>query len=349
MNKIIFYTLIIVFLFKTETVFSSNKTFNVDNIVIDNSSNLNRQELLDKAFKKGFQNLTKKILLNIDAKKILDTDLNKIKKLILTYQISENKTKSTKNNININLLFDKKKMNNFFYNNRIQYADIEETDLVLFPVFVKNNNLYLFTDNYFFDQWNEKKDNNQDEFINYFLPIENLEDIQYLNRNKDSLESIDITSILSQYDLKDYIFLIIKPSIDETDIFLKGLISGNKVIKNLKIKRRSEDINTDYENTIKKIKIQISELWKSQNLIDVRTPSFLNIVLDLKKNNDLLQLQNILDKIDLIESHQVLELNKEYAKIKIKYLGKINKIKLKLKKNKIDVMISNNQWKLKLI
>ena len=75
----------------------------------------------------------------------------------------------------------------------------------------------------------------------------------------------------------------------------------------------------------------------------------IHITLDLKKNNDLLKLQNTLDNIDLIVNYQVLELNKEYAKIKIKYLGKINKIKSKLDQNKIKVIILDNQWKLKLI
>ena len=44
-----------------------------------------------------------------------------------------------------------------------------------------------------------------------------------------------------------------------------------------------------------------------------------------------------------------MELNTNYAKIKIKYLGKINKIKSKLDNQGIRVIISNNEWKLKLI
>jgi len=349
MNKIYLFIFITVFLFKTETVFSGNKTFNVDNIIINNSNNLNKQELLDKAFKKGFQNLSRKILQNIDVQKIVNTELVEIKKLILSYQIKKNKKNKTNSDVTINLSFNREKINNFFYNRNIQYADIQKTDLVLFPVLVENNNFYLFTENYFFNQWNKKKNKNFDEFINYFLPIENLEDIRSINQNKENLESMDAKAILAQYNLSDYIFLIIKPTKKETDVFLKGVISGNKIIKNLKISKVNKDKNINYENTIKEIKTQISELWKSQNLIDVRTPSFLNITLDLKKNNDLLKLQNILDNIDLIVNYQVLELNKEYAKIKIKYLGKINKIKSKLDQNKIKVIILDNQWKLKLI
>ena len=96
-------------------------------------------------------------------------------------------------------------------------------------------------------------------------------------------------------------------------------------------------------------KREIDEIWKLQNLIDIRTPSFLNTVLEIKKDNDLLNLRKALNKIDLIESYNVMELNTNYAKIKIKYLGKINKIKSKLDDQGIRVIISNNEWKLKLI
>ena len=109
----------------------------------------------------------------------------------------------------------------------------------------------------------------------------------------------------------------------------------------------NEEIN--YQNSIKKIKKEIEEIFKIQNLIDVRTPSFLNIILDIDKGDDLLKLQLKLNEIDLIENYYVLELSKDYAKIKIKYLGKIDKMKKKLTKHGIDIEVSDNSWKLKLI
>ena len=59
--------------------------------------------------------------------------------------------------------------------------------------------------------------------------------------------------------------------------------------------------------------------------------------------------QSKLNTIDLIENYYVLELSKDYAKVKIKYLGKIDKMKEKLAENGINIEILNNSWKLKLI
>ena len=345
MNKIFFISIIIVLLIKTETVFSSNKIFYVDNIIVNNGSSLDSKQFLDKAFQAGFEKLVKKILRNADSSKILDTELSEIKSLISNYQIIKDKEKFE---TTINLSFSRKKINNFFYKKNILYADIYETDLVLFPVLIKNENFYLFSENFFFNNWNKKIDKNKDEFINYFLPIENLDDIEFINKNKNNLESIDVRNLLSNYDLKDYIFLIIKPSGKKLDIFLKGRISGNNIIKNFSILRNNEN-ESIYKNAIDELKIEINELWKANNLIDVRTPSFLNVTLDINQRDDLLKIQKVLNKIDLIDNYYAFELDKDQVKIKIKYLGKIDKIKSKLDENNIKLIINKNKWKLKLI
>lgn len=349
MNKIIFYIFIIVFFVKTGNVFSSNNIFNVDNIVVKNTANQNKEKLLDKAFQEGFEKLTKKILINKDLLSVEKTSLKEIKKLVSTYQIIENEEFYVNDEVKVNLSFDREKINRFFYVKGISYADISDTDVVIFPVLIKNNDFFLFSENYFYNNWSNQYFDEENEFINYVLPIENLEDLQLINSNKNDLESLPIKQILSNYDLKDYIFLIITIKKNKIDIFLKGSISGNRVIKNFSVSSGDEGEDIIYNNAIKEVKREIDEIWKLQNLIDIRTPSFLNTVLEIKKDNDLLNLRKALNKIDLIESYNVMELNTNYAKIKIKYLGKINKIKSKLDNQGIRVIISNNEWKLKLI
>ena len=56
-----------------------------------------------------------------------------------------------------------------------------------------------------------------------------------------------------------------------------------------------------------------------------------------------------LKKIDLIDSFYVQELNKDYVLVKIKYLGKINKIIKKLKDQNIDLNMREGQWQLNII
>ena len=143
-------------------------------------------------------------------------------------------------------------------------------------------------------------------------------------------------------------FLAISSLKNKTDIFLKAQVSGNDIIKNYSFQTNFFKEDDKKKFIIETVKAEIEEIWKSQNLIDVRTPSFLNIYFRIKNQNDLLSLTSTLSKIDLIENYQVLELTKKYAKVKIKYFGKISKIKNKFTENDLKVNIINSEWKLSL-
>ena len=80
-------------------------------------------------------------------------------------------------------------------------------------------------------------------------------------------------------------------------------------------------------------------------MIDVNTPSFLNLFLDTKKTNDYLKIKTIFDSIDIIENYSVLEMTNKQIKIRIKYRGKIIKLKNKLLEKKIKIKIKNNIWR----
>ena len=349
MNKIIFFLFIIVFLFKTGNVFSANNIFYVDNIIINKRDSQNREMLLNQSFKKGFDKLVKKILLKKDHQLILKTNLKDIKKMISTYQIKNSEDLEKTDELIINLNFDRERMNSFFYSKGVSYADISKTNLVLLPILIENNKLYLFSDNYFFNNWNNNSEDKSSEFIDYILPVESIEDIQLIRSNKDNLESVSVKEILSGYDTKNYIFIVIKPSDNQIDIFLKGIFSDNNIAKNFKIyTNENQNKERKLEEVIIRIKEEINEIWKSQNLIDVRIPSFLNITLNIKKENDLLKVQTKLKEIELIENFYVLELNKNYAKIRIKYLGKTDKMKNQFAKKGIRLENLSNQWKIDL-
>ena len=348
MNKIKLISIIIVFFLTTGNVFSKNNLFDVDNIIIFNKNNKNHAELLEDAFKKGFEKLIKKILLNEDIINVLKTDSSDIKKFVESYQIIEKSNPLNRKETIVNISFDRMKLNSFFYKKNISYADISKTKLIIYPLLIKNNKLFLFSNNYFYKNWNLNI-NTENDFIEYILPIENLEDIELFRKNSSNLENLDIKKLLSNYNLDNYIFAVIEVDKKEIKVFIKGLVSENNVTKNIKLMEQGNEDKNSQNLIITEIKNQIYEIWKQQNLIDVRTPSFLNIILDINNKTDLLKLREALEDIDLIESHNVLELNRSYAKIKIKYFGKINKLKIKFKENGIKTNISNNQWKLKLI
>ena len=90
-------------------------------------------------------------------------------------------------------------------------------------------------------------------------------------------------------------------------------------------------------------------LVKSQNLIDIRTPSFLNAKLKLSKKSNFVEFNSKIKKIDLVENIFVEELNKDYVNFKIKYLGKLEKLIFELKNENINLNLINDEWIIKTL
>ena len=347
MKNLIFTISILIILFKTGNVLSNNNIFNVNNVEISEESSKNKEKLINQSFRKAFDQLTNRLLLKEDYRKISSTSMNEIKKLISYYQIKDfNDNEKIKKSINIS--FDKDRMHNFFYQNNLLYSDIIDTEVMLFPLLKLENQYFIYNQNFFYENWIKENPNN---LINYILPAENIENIQKINLKKENIFDLDITDFFKEYNAKNVIFAYIEIKKDSADIFLKTKIEGKIINKNLSFKNKSDlNQNEFFNRIIINIKNNIVDIIKSQNLIDVRTPSFLNIELRVeKKNKNLFELNNRLKNIDLIDDFYVQEIHKDYVLIKIKYLGKISKIIDKFKIQNINLIMKEGKWQLSFI
>ncbi len=339
--KIIFYILII--LLKTGNVLCDESIFTVNNIQINKNTFKNKEELINIAFRKGFQKLNNKILLEKDYKKTEIVSLRNIKNLVSHYQIVKNKDQNIENFETVNLYFKRDKMYNFYSRNNIKYSDVSGKILKILPVLLLNDEIFIYDNNYFYDNWIENSKKKKNESIEYIFPLENLETIATIKKNQKNLEMINLNDIFDKDMEKDNLLVIINYDDKKTKFFLKGTISSKKIVKNLTFLNKSSE-KIEYLNILNYLKKEILELVKSQNIIDIGTPAFFNVNLTLKKQNDLFLFQNILSEIDLVENFNVKEFNNKFAYINIKYYGKINKIKEKLIEKGIDLNFVDNKW-----
>lgn len=343
-----FYLLIIYILIvflKTETLLSENNLFNVNNIKLEKKGNTTNNSLANKAIKKGFNQLINKIILKEDIEKFSDLNLDSIKNLVTYYQIT--KLPEEKNNtefVNFSVTFDKEKLHELFYKRGISYSEILDKELYILPILLKKNEIYVFNNNFFYQNWNEIY---QDKLIEFILPLENIEIIQYINSNKNNLIKLDLDILLKEYTNKNIAFILIDDNNENKKIYLKIKIQKKNISKGIDFKKKSLKPEEIYEQIITITKKEIINLVKSVNLIDIRTPAFLNIQLILNKNTNLVEFNNRIKKIDSIENVYVQEVSKDYMNIKIKYLGKLDKIINQLKNNKIDLKFINEQWVIK--
>ena len=220
--------------------------------------------------------------------------------------------------------------------------------MVLFPLLKKDEKYFIYTKNYFYENWNKK---DYEELIQYILPSENIESIEAINTFKDNIFKLNVSNFFKEYESENVVFLNIDINKNVAKILVNTRIEGNKINKNILVKNKKNFTKNEFNNhIILSVNNVIADLIKSQNLIDVKTPSFLNaaIKLDNKKSN-LAEFNNRVKKIDLIDNYYVQQINKDYVLIKIRYLGKINKIINKLKKQNIDLRMIKGQWQLNII
>jgi len=347
MKNLIFICCILIILFKTGNVLSDTNIFNVNNIEISKETYKNKEKLVNTAFQKAFNELINRLLLEEDYKRISSISLGEIKKLISYYQIiNQDEKEEADNDIKVNVFFDKDRIHNFFYNQNILYSDIINTEVILFPLLKKEEQYFIYTKNYFYENWNKE---NSKDLIQYTLPTENIESIQQIKLNRENIYEINLEDFFKEYNSENMAFVAINLNQNIAKVFLNIKIAGKKLNKNLLITNSGLNEKKFNDKIISEIKNVTRDLIKSQNLIDVRTPSFLNAKIKLSNKSNLVEFNNRLKKIDLIDSFYVQELNKDYVLVKIKYLGKINKIIKKLKDQNIDLNMREGQWQLNII
>ena len=337
---------ILVVFFKTETLFSENNLFNVNNIELEKKDNISINRLADQAIKKGFKQLTTRILLKEDFEKLSDLDLSSIKQLVTYYQIANISKENKKEElINFSVTFDKNKIHDLFFKKGISYSEISNKELYILPIFIQNNEIYIFNNNFFYKNWNEFDKNNLIEFI---LPLENIEIIQKINNHKTNLINLNVSNLFQEYTRKNLAVVIIDSNNSkDIKIYIKSIIQGKNISKNLNLKKKKFSKEKFNKIVIIETKKELVNLVKSKNLIDIRTPFFLNVKLSLNKTNNLVELNSRIKKIDSIEKLYVQEFNKDIVKLRIKYLGNLQKIINQLKTENIELKLINDQWIIK--
>ena len=124
----------------------------------------------------------------MDQLNLHKTKISTIEDLVFAYQIIKNEQKTKKKILEVNIKFDQKKITNFLAQNKISYADVENISLTVLPVFIKDKNVFMYADNFFYNNWllpENEIGNTKDTLVKYNLALEDVEDLQYINLNKE--------------------------------------------------------------------------------------------------------------------------------------------------------------------
>ena len=338
--------LILIVFLETGNLLSDNNLFNVNNILLEKKGNKSNNQLADQAIKEAFNKFINKVLMKEDIAMLSNMSISRIKELVIYYNLSEN-VDSEVNGVNFSVTFDKNKVHDLFYDTGISYSDISDKEIFILPIILNDNEILIFSNNYFYENWNKDENNKLIEFI---LPLENIEIIQKINNSRDNLFNLKLKNLFKEYSNKNIAFVLIENNdSDIQKIYLKTIIQDKLISKNLTFKKNNLETEILNKKIIFEIKEEVTNLIKSRNLIDIRIPAFLNVKLNLEKGSNLSMLDSKIKNIDVIDNIFVQEFTSDYVKIRIKYLGKLEKIINELKKENIHLESIGDQWLIKVL
>ena len=75
-------------------------------------------------------------------------------------------------------------MYDFYNQNNIKYSDVSGKILKILPVLLLNDEIFIYDNNFFYDNWMDDLKDNESKNIEYIFPVENLETIETLKKIK---------------------------------------------------------------------------------------------------------------------------------------------------------------------
>ena len=199
-------TIILIVFLKTGNLLSDNDLFSVNNILLKKKANISNNQLANEAIKKGFEQLINRVLLKEDVLKLTSLDFSNIKQLVTYYNVSKS-DENEPNKVKFSVTFDKDKLYDLFYKKRISYSDITDKELYILPIYVTGDKLSIFSNNFFYENWNATK---EDDLVEFILPLENIETIQNLNKFKNNILDLNLSDLFQEYPNKNAALVIIE-------------------------------------------------------------------------------------------------------------------------------------------
>ena len=349
LNKLyIFFFSIVLFINIISTSISSASTFKIKDLEISEpfDVNFNKEKVINKAFKEAFIELISMITTSSDQKKIRKTSVNEVKSLIDSFTMNKERFINNSYLVNFDVSFNKKNTLNFFERKNIFPSIPQKKEILLIPVFVdlQSSQVSLFNDNIFYDTWNLKKE--RFFLINYILPTEDLEDVNLILKNSDSIEEYDFKNIVKKYNLEDFIIVIIYKNFDELNILSKIQINNLSKIENQTFK----EVNIEEEQSLNSVLIELKNTyenyWKDINKINTSIKLPLYVSIDSSDYKKILNLENILDELNLVFSYEISQFDNKMIYYKIIYNGPPNKFLIDLKTKGIKINTQKQNWKI---
>ena len=289
--------------------FSKENVFVVDNIKIETQmgTNFSREKYINKAFLYSFDTLMSKILLTEDLNKLNNVRLKQIKILVNSFQIIEETYRRGMYKAIFKIFYNDRKVKKFLVQKNISYSEPKKISAVFFPILFDNDRLLNFDENYFYNHWLKLKIEN--ELINFLLPIEDLDDIKKIKEIKNQTEEFNFDDLIKKYNTTNYVVAVMNYQNNRLGVYLKTNFNNSELSKNISYEHININDEAKLAKILNELKIIITDIWKSENIINLAIPLSIKVKFKYNKPGDLDMLNNTFYKINIIDKYFLEEFN----------------------------------------
>ena len=155
-----------------------------------------------------------------------------------------------------------------------------------------------------FENW--KTIQNKHFLLEYILPTEDIEIINILNQNINSLENYNFSNIINKYNVEDFIICLIYKDNRTAKVLSKININNQERIQSNIYNNINITKNDELENLILSIKSTFEDDWKKFNQINRSVKLALNITIDANdyKKNQIFE--KFLDNTEFVSSFFIM-------------------------------------------
>ena len=345
----IFFISFLLFIIIFSTTFLQANTFKVSDVEISSpfELNFNKNSVIDDGFRSSFFNLMSMITTSGDRNKLKNISLKELKGMIDSFTISDERFINNEYFAKLETTFNKKKVLSYLEQKSIFPSTPIRNKVLLVPILidVELDKVYLFTNNIFYQKWNEDKKNYH--LLDYLLPSEDIEDLKDIQEASGTIENYDFTSLIKKYDLNDFIVSIIFKNKNEFQVLSKINLKGSLKIDNQTFRGIDLSKKKDFEMILGNLKIIYENYWKKNNEINTSIKLPLTVSINSKEYGKIFQFEKILNNFDLISSFYILKFDSKKTYYKIIYNGSPKTFFNDINKEDLVLVIENNIWTIK--
>jgi hypothetical protein len=309
--------------------------------------NFNKYKVFDEAFRVAFKQLISMITTSDNRPKLKTITTTKIKSLIDSFNIEDEKFIENKYYATFNVNFNKKKTLKFIEGYNTFPSTPKKIDIFFLSVLfeTKKEKLMIYDENPIYNNWSEIF--KPWHLLNYILPDQDIEDRLFLEKNIESLEDYDFKEIIKKYDLKNFIINIVYKDKNTLKVLSKIKLNNNYKILNNIYENVDFNDSKSLEKFILKIKNTYEDNWKELNIINTSIKNHLNIILLSNDDYKIKLFEKTLSKLDLVSKFFIISFDNKNIYYKVIYNGPPNKFLKEIKDNGFE--INNNEdgyWKI---